>query len=308
MTEVLTRVPVRFGDREAVIVVARGGGLTGLGEAPLLAGRSPETALRAAEECARQDLEARRRGVRLAELLGAVRRDAVECSALVVDARATDVAQRVAGLAAAGYRCFKLKAANGGGVVDEERVGAARWAAGRGARIRIDFNGGLTAAEALRRLPSLLRFGVELFEQPLAPEAPLGDWLRLRDAGLPVAADESLGDPELAGRLAAEGIALAAKVATVGGVGETLALLNSARGPVTLGSSMETSIGIAGALHVACALEAEPLPCGLATRGRAAGDVARGLGDDGPRLALPAGPGLGVEIDEAALARYRVER
>jgi len=313
MTAVLTQVPVRIPAAEgleytAVVVIAREGELTGLGEAPMVAGRSSSAALQAAESCARLDLEARRRAVRLAELLGGVRREEVECSALITDASADRVAERVGRLAEQGYRCFKLKAANAGGVVDEERLGAARWAGGRDARLRLDFNGRLELEDALSRLPSLHAFGVELFEQPLPAESILREWSRLREFGLPVAADESLALPGLARQLAAEGIALAAKVATVGGVEASIALLGQARGPVTVGSSYETSIGIAAALHVACAITAEPLACGLATRMRLAGDLASGLPLDGPSLTLPAGPGLGVELDPAALARYRVDR
>lgn len=313
MTPVLTQVPVLIPAREgpdyhAVIVIARDGRLIGLGEAPMVAGRSSAAALAAAESCARLDLEARQRGVRLAELLGGVRREAVECSALVTDAQASRVAERVSRLADQGYRCFKLKAANGGGMLDEERLGGARWAGGRDARLRLDFNGRFELKDALIRLPSLHAFGVELFEQPLPPDATFADWTRLQALGLPVAADESLAEPRLARELAGEGIGLAAKVATVGGLEELVALLERARGPVTLGSSHETSIGIAAALHVACAIAAEPLACGLATRQGLAGDLAVGLAADGPRLPLPDGPGLGVELDANALARYRAER
>ncbi len=313
MTAVLTRVPVRIPTQEgqdyaAVIVIASDGELTGLGEAPMVAGRSPAAALQGAEGCARLDLEARRRGVRLAELLGGVRREGVECSALITDQQAAGVAERVGRLAEQGYRCFKLKAANAGGIVDEERLGAARWAAGRDARLRLDFNGRLSRDDARSRLPSLQAFGVELFEQPLPAEADLDDWTSLHRLGLPVAADESLAVPQLAPALAAQGVALAAKVATVGGVEEAVALLNRARGAVTLGSSHETSIGIAAALHVACAMTAEPLACGLATRQGLAADLAVGLAADSPRLGLPDGPGLGVDLDPDALARYRVDK
>jgi L-alanine-DL-glutamate epimerase-like enolase superfamily enzyme len=168
MTPVLTQVAVRIPAHEgpayrAVVIIARDGRLTGLGEAPMVAGRSSVAALAAAESCARLDLEARRRGVRLAELLGGVRRGAVECSALVTDAQARRVVERVGRLAEQGYRCFKLKAANGGGMLDEERLGGARWAGGRDSQLRLDFNGRLELTDALTRLPSLHAFGVELF-------------------------------------------------------------------------------------------------------------------------------------------------
>jgi L-alanine-DL-glutamate epimerase-like enolase superfamily enzyme len=313
VTPVLTRVPVRLPVHagqpyEAVVVIAEEAGLAGLGEAACIAGRPQPAALRAAEGCALLDLEARRRGVRLAELLGGVRRQSVECSALLSEPRAADVAARARALADQGYACFKLKAANAGGTVDQERAGAVRWAVGRGPQLRIDFNGRLDLDTALRRLPSLGAFGVEYFEQPLPAGAPMEAWVRLREAGVEVAVDESLADAEQAAELARRGFVLAAKVATVGGVEPLLALLRASAGAVTIGSSYESSIGVAAALHAACALPAEPLACGLATRGRLAGDLATGLDADGPRLALPSSPGLGVDLDPDALERYRVDR
>ena len=101
---------------------------------------------------------------------------------------------------------------------------------------------------------------------------------------------------------------VAMKLATVGGPAAAVALAGGARGPALLGSSYETSVGLAAAVHAACALPAEPLDCGLATRGLLDADMASGLPAAGPLLRLPAGPGLGVELDRRTLARYRLDR
>jgi L-alanine-DL-glutamate epimerase-like enolase superfamily enzyme len=291
---------------EAVIVVESSNGLEGLGEAPLVAGRDPAAAIRGAEETARLDLEARQAGIPLAELLGGVRRRQVECSSLVTDPRADRVAEEVERAYAAGFRCFKLKAANGGGMLDQVRLGAARWAAGPQARLRLDFNGGLAGAEAAVRLPSLAPFQLELLEQPLPPGAAVAEWTELAGrVHAPLAADESLA--LLGPELKRAGIGLAIKLATVGGPRAALELARGASGPVTIGSSYETSIGLAAALHVACALEREPLACGLATIRMLDQDLAVGLPGGGPVLLLPEAPGLGVELDRSALARYRLD-
>jgi O-succinylbenzoate synthase len=123
-----------------------------------------------------------------------------------------------------------------------------------------------------------------------------------------LAADESLADPRLGVELAGAGVTLALKLATVGGPRAALELATHARGPVTIGSSFETSIGIAAALQVACVLRDEPLACGLATGELLGGDLACGLTRDGPWLRLPNAPGLGVELDQRALAAYRLDR
>ena len=291
---------------EALIVVDSGGGFEGLGEAPLLLGRDAAVAIRAAEETARLDLEARQAGISLAELLGGVRRQQGECSALISDPRADRVAAAVERAYAEGFRCFKLKAVNGGGMLDQVRVGAARWAAGPQARLRMDFNGSLGAAEAAVRLSSLAPFRLELLEQPLPAAATVAEWSELADrVHAPLAADESLATQ--GEELKRAGFGLAIKLATVGGPRAALELAQGASGPVTFGSSYETSIGLAAALHVACAVEREPLACGLATIRMLDGDVAVGLRAGGPLLLLPDAPGLGVSLDRSALARYRID-
>lgn len=316
-------IPARGGFYQAVVLIVRREGLVGLGEAPVVAGRAgsleslvaelssgtpASAAARAAWESAHLDLDARRAGVSVAALLGGVQRPGVHCTALVEERRPAAVAAAVDRLAGEGFGGFKLKAANGGGQLDLERLGAARWAGGAPAGLRLDFNGGLSLAQAERALPSLGHLHLELVEQPLPAPAPAADWRALAAVtGVVLAADESLADPGLACSLAAQGTGLAIKLATVGGARGAQALAAAATGPVTIGSSHESAIGIAAALHVACALAREPLACGLATRRWLESDLATGLPEQ-PFLRLPEGPGLGVELDLEAVGRYRLDR
>lgn len=280
---------------DAVLATAARAGLVGLGEAP---------DREAAVAMARLDLEARERGVPLAELLGGVRRRRIACTALVEDARPHAVAESVERLRGEGFGTFKLKAANAGGELDLERLGAARWAAGPAAALRLDLN----CRRAANALSTLNHLHLELVEQPLPADAPAAEWAALAAAGgVTLAADESLADRDLACRLARQGTGLAIKLARVGGPAAALELASAATGPVTIGSAYETGIGIAAALHVACALPREPLACGLATRRLLEADVVAGF-PEGPVLELPEGPGLGVELDWAAVERYRVDR
>jgi L-alanine-DL-glutamate epimerase-like enolase superfamily enzyme len=305
--EVRVEIPMLAGSYSAVVVVLEAGGLTGVGEAPLLPGRPQNAALRSARETAELDLAARAAGVRVADLLGGARRESIRCSALVTAAKASAVAAEVGRFIAAGFAAVKLKAANGGGPIDRERLGAARWAAGHEVELRLDFNGRLSVREALAVLPGLRAFAPITFEQPLAADAPAADWAQLGDpAGL--AADESLAEPGLSAELAAAGVGLAIKLATVGGPRAATSLASAATGRAWAGSSYETWIGLAAALHAACAFEQAPPPCGLATAGLLAADLASGLPVERGFMALPRGPGLGVELDRDALRRYRAER
>ena len=170
------------GTYTAVVVLLEAGGHTGLGEAPLR-GRSEAVAIRAARQTAELDLAARAAGVRLADLLGGGRRNGVRCSALVTSTRPADVAAEVERCVAGGFTAVKLKAMNGGGPVDQERLGAARWAAGREVELRLDFNGRLSTREALTALNGLKAFEPIVFEQPLPAEAAVREWAGLGDPG-----------------------------------------------------------------------------------------------------------------------------
>jgi len=299
--QVRVAIPMRGGTYSAVLVILHAGGLTGVGEAPLLPGRPEAAALRAAQETAELDLSARAAGVPVAELLGGARRPGVRCAALVAAVRPSEVAAEVEGLVAEGFTAVKLKAANAGGPVDQERLGAARWAAGRDVELRLDFNGRLSVRGALAALPGLKVFAPITFEQPLPPDARPSAWAALGDP-LALAADESL-----AAGLAAARVGLAVKLATVGGPRAAVALANLSPGRAWVGSSYETSIGLAAALHAACAFEREPPACGLATSRLLEADLGSGLMPAAGFLALRAGPGLGVGLDRAALERYRVD-
>ncbi len=320
------RIPGRDGsDHEAVVVIVHSGGLAGIGEAPVVPGLGFSLAAIATElaavdgepvsgpakfglETARLDLAARSAGVPVAELIGGARRRAVRCAAVIRGRRPAEVAAEVEAARARGFVTCEVMS-SGHPEADLERVGAARYAAGPDLALRIDLGGRLALDEAIAFLPDLQRFRLELIEQPLPAAAPLADWLALESkAWAPLYADESLGDPGLAVELGAAGIGFAVKLATVGGW-EGLSRLASRfpAGQFLLGSASETSIGVAAALHAACAFPRAVADSALAP-GPFEADLGQGLGSAGPRLELPAGPGLGVELDREALRRYRVDR
>ncbi|HVB76384.1 MAG TPA: mandelate racemase/muconate lactonizing enzyme family protein [Candidatus Nitrosotalea sp.] len=309
------QIPLDRGHLRSAILVLHRGSVQGLGEAPALPerggsladicaeltrGRPRSAAARAAWSSALLDLQARERGLCVAELLGGVRRRQVRCSHLVRAQSPAQVGAEVASARGAGFETFKLKALDRGGALDQERLAAAREAGGPGAQLRLDMNqSGPELSPA-----ALARFRLEFIEQPLPATAPLSAWLQM---GPGTGADESLADLDLGRALGAAGVVLAIKLATVGGARPALGLARVAAGPVLLGSSLETSVGLAAALQVACALPREPRACGLATASLLEVDPGVGLGPPGPLMSLPDSPGLGVELDRDALRRYRVE-
>jgi L-alanine-DL-glutamate epimerase-like enolase superfamily enzyme len=173
----------------------------------------------------------------------------------------------------------------------------------------VDANGAWSPAEAVTKLGALERVGIELAEQP---GSDLQD-LRLvrRETAIPIAADESITSAEDAARAVELGACDLAtvKLSKVGGIAPALAI--AGRLPVYLSSALDGPVGIAAAGHAALALAGTGgdagIAHGLATQLLFAESVAvvEATVDRGC-LRLPGGPGLGVVIDEAALARRRL--
>jgi L-Ala-D/L-Glu epimerase len=236
----------------------------------------------AAVDLALWDRAARRTGTRLADLLADGAPDAVPVNATVGAedrAGAADAARRAA---AAGYRTIKLKVGVGD---DAGRLAAVRAAVGPDVALRVDANGAWgSPAEALANLRALAPIGIELCEEPVHGV----DALRAVREGspVPIAADESAGEPGAAD--AVDAVCL--KLARCGGISGLLAEAAAAReagASVYVASTFDGPTGIAAGLHAAAALAATGplLPCGLATLGMFAGMPAPELHDG--TLAVP---------------------
>jgi muconate cycloisomerase len=272
-----------------------------------LAGRRLEAPAAAAVESAVFDLCAKIADQPLWRLLGAERGEPVRCNATLVAGPPEAVAITARAWADRGFGTFKLKL----GVGDDLRqVAAVRDALGPGPRIRVDANGSWSVPEALDVLREIEPLDVELVEQPTGS---LRDMAAVAAATpIPIAADESVSSSKEAARAkrAAACDLATVKLAKVGGIGTAGGI--AAELPSYLSSALDGPVGIAAAGHAAQALyrgRPDPrLAHGLATQELFAERVAAVECEvaDG-RLHLPDGPGLGVEIDEAALGRLRLE-
>lgn len=248
-------------------------------------------------ELALLDRAARGRGVPLARYLSPEARDRQPVQRLLVEADLEGLASEAMAMVAAGYSTLKLKVGVGSLGQDFERVRTVRAAVGSHVRLRLDANGAWSPLEAMHVLDAFAPAGIDLFEQPISSDNPIS-FAALRGRGVPVAADEDLVRPEVARRLIARHAvdALVLKPMVLGGLGVALRLAREAHEKglrVVVTSALDRLVGVAGALHLACALPGEPEPCGLATLGLFAEPtpelaVVRGA------MALPEGPGLGV--------------
>jgi len=263
---------------------------------------------RAAVDAALHDLAAREAGVDAASLLRPDRRERVAVSALLRggDANAVEASARRA--VALGFETLKLKLLARELALDEERVAAAREAAGARVKLRLDANGGWKEATALEAVERLARFDVELLEQPVAPVdiAALG---RVRAASpFPIAADEAVCDEDAAARLLDAGAAdlFVVKPAAVGGLRAAGRIADRARRAgvgVVATSFLDSSLGIAASLHFAASLPDSPFAAGLATAALLADDLAPPLAIADGAIALPRASGLGIAPDAEALRR-----
>jgi O-succinylbenzoate synthase len=180
------------------------------------------------------------------------------------------------------------------------QVAAARQALGADARIRIDANGAWSVDEAAERLRALARHTIELAEEPVAGlerMAELAPRTRIR-----LAADESVSDP----RQAREAVRLGAcqlatvKLAKVGGIAAAMRVGEEIS--IYLSSALEGPVGIAAAAHLAQTLPRGGPAHGLATERLFAETIGRGVPLEGDELTVGEEPGLGVSLDEEALA------
>ncbi len=175
---------------------------------------------------------------------------------------------------AGGARTAKIKVGGGASLAEDiARVEAVADALGTGGRVRIDVNGGWEVDEAVAVIRELDRAarsggvdGIEYVEQPCESVADLA-LLRRRTNTL-IAADEAIRIPGSADAVLAANAAdvFILKVSPLGGVRRALEIAEQvAPRPIVVASAMESSVGLAAGVALACALPAEPLACGLGT-------------------------------------------
>lgn len=285
-----------------VLVELCAGNVVGLGEAA--ASRPNAEAL--ATELADLDLAARLRGRRVVDLLGGARRTRVPVNALLDAVDPDACARQASRCAARGFHTLKLKLHPTDHALNRRRVAAVRAAVGPTLALRADANAAWDVAQAVTALLPLIAFDLEYVEQPVRSIAELAELRRTLPVRL--AADESATDPAAVEAIAVQHAAdVVVLKPTRFGLRSALEMAAVAcrRGlDVVITSALDSGIGIAAALQLACAVDT-PRACGLATGDLLAGDLVEAPPHplDG-WMTLPSGPGLGVCLDRVALHRW----
>jgi len=256
----------------------------------------------AAVDIALHDLAGKAADQPVWRLLGASEPSGILCNATLPIANPSGLREIALRWAEDGFRTFKLKVGTPG---DVAQVAAVREALGPEAKIRLDANGAWDLELAAERLLALSRNTLELVEEPVAGlerMAALAERTRVR-----LAADESVSTPREARRAIELGACqiVTVKLAKVGGIAAALRLTEVIS--IYLSSALEGPVGIAAAAHLAQTLPRGGPAHGLATELLFSDRVGEGALLQGDLLRPTEEPGLGVSLDEGALAARRMD-
>jgi muconate cycloisomerase len=269
---------------------------------------------KAAIEMALWDILGKVAGLPLYRLLGGAVRDFVTTKFSISGLAPEQSAEIALWAKELGFTTMKVKV----GIEPEgdvERVRAVREAIGPDVRLGVDANGGWAPRVAIQTIRRLQEFGIFFAEQPVAPLDVA--WLADVRAAVevPVMADESVYTLQDAMAIVRAGAAdvLSVYVGKGGGIGparKVAAVAEAAGLTCTIGSNLEMGVASSAMIHLAMAtpgIGAEEFPCDILSTFFYDADL---LAEPLPITAGTARPhekpGLGVELDEEKVARYRV--
>jgi len=263
-----------------------------------------------AVEMALLDLAGRAAGTRLIDIVARPLRRQVAPMWLLGNATPEEDIAEAQAKRAEGFDFFKLKIGVKPIAVEIKAAHAIRKAL-PDATLCADANCGLTLAAARRYAERTRDVNLAFIEQPLPADDIAGLKALTRGTKTPIGMDESihsLADIEAVRRAGAKGVSL--KLIKLGGFRQAFAAGKLCK---TLGLKInvaakiaESSIGTAAAVHLACAVPNVDWGVSLTNLYLAEDIVRAPIALKDGVVALPDGPGLGVDVDEAAVARFRV--
>jgi L-Ala-D/L-Glu epimerase len=251
-------------------------------------------------------------GVAIHAYLGGAKLDSVQFNGWIGMLPPEEAAAEAQRWLKAGFRSAKIKV--GGSIeADRDRVAAVRAAVGNAMKLRIDANCLYDADTSLKLCAMVRSYDLQLFEQP-APKEDIAGLARVRrEGGIPVMADETISDHESLIAVIKAGAADYVKfgIKQAGGILRSARMLATAEAagiPCVIGhgfgldpSTIAEIMVAASSRNVVPGLECVgPLKVtDTVTKTRL--DISNG------KLALPQGPGLGLELDPAKLEKYRMK-
>jgi L-alanine-DL-glutamate epimerase-like enolase superfamily enzyme len=258
-----------------------------------------------AADIALWDLAARAEGVSLAERIGGRRRaDVPAYASLVRYADDRLIADKTAKAIGEGYRTVKLHE------IELGHIRAGRQAAGQDVAVTVDVNCNWSVQKTLDWAPELRALDLLWVEEPIFPPEDFDALARIRrETGLRIATGENACTEHQFAAMLRAGAAdfVQPSVTKIGGISETLATRRRAReaGVRVAQHSPYFGPGYLASLLLLAAAEEEELFEYLYIEREA--DIFPGLPVPvGGRVAIPDGPGLGLDPDERQLERYSI--
>jgi len=268
---------------------------------------------RAAVETALHDVAATAAGVPLYEWYGGRVRDSVPTIWHVSGGSAAAHAAEAAAAVEAGYPLVKVKVGSPDYANDVASVHAVREAVGDRTQILLDANQGFDVADAIRFARDTASARPAFLEQPVFREDLVGMAEVAAASPITIAADEGVFtamDLRTHLHLRAAGAVVVKMMKAAGpiGVREVFAVADAAGiGVHFAGMAGQTSIGAAHAAHLALAVPNLKYGSGISPQYLADDIVVEPMRPIDGHLHPSSAPGVGVQLDEDQLARYRAE-
>jgi L-alanine-DL-glutamate epimerase-like enolase superfamily enzyme len=270
------------------------------------------TGAKCALDMAINDLVGRHLGISLCDLFGGALRDEAEPMYLLGNSKVEDDIAEAAGKLAEGWTSFKLKIGIKAPAVEADAALKVRRHLGDRIALCADANMGMKFADARLFAERAREANLLFMEQPLPAEDFDGMAALAHASPVPQCADESIGSTASIIALHRLGAIHGANIKTIklGGIGVTVQAMSvcAALGlNINLACKVaESSLGAAAIVQLGCI--APNLNWGLSiTNHYLAEDLAVSpLRIERGRVACPHGPGLGVEVSEEQVRRFRV--
>lgn len=268
------------------------------------------------------DLIGKRTGEPIHRLLGGRSRESVTpyASTMYVTDHERDPAAALSEAVDDGFDAVKIKI--GRGIADDvARVELARECLGEDATLMVDYNGNYRQKQARKSIRAISEFDITWAEEPLPPEDITG-YSELRSAvDVPIAAGEACFSRFDFHRLLSERAVdvVQPDLGRCGGFSEArLIAKNAVAENVAVSPHVwNSAVGVAAALQYVASLpdypyvtnRAEPLllECDRSDNRLRTDLLTNPIDLTGGTVSVPQDPGLGIEVDEAAVDRYRID-
>lgn len=250
------------------------------------------------------DIAGKVQGKPVWKLLGGPARDRVPAYASLLRLPTPEMCAEIAAAAVArGYGHVKLHQKT------VDMVKAARAAIGPGISLMVDTNCAWEIEDAIATARAMQPYDLTWLEEPITPPDDYDALARLRrEGGVPIAIGENLGNPNDAKWMARVGAAdfVQPSVVKHGGISDVWKMVAFAREANIrcVPHSPFVGPGLIATIHIVAAMAGDVF-CEHRYCDLGASPLGEAVMQKDGFLTVPQGPGLGIEVDEALLARYR---